>query len=116
MWRRSIITPVSTILLQDNSLKPAEKRAFFLPPVFWPMHGFARCHVGVTLIPYNRTHLPHMQPICVVAGQVCFGTPLRIPAGPFHAAPLLVSSVIQRFIDSAVHRFIDSSSLGPDRV
>jgi hypothetical protein len=30
MWQRSIIAPVSTILLQDNSLKPALKRAFFL--------------------------------------------------------------------------------------
>jgi hypothetical protein len=29
MWRRSIITPVSTILLQDNSLKPAESGLFF---------------------------------------------------------------------------------------
>ena len=32
MWQRSIITPVSTILLQDNSLKPADDAGFFFAP------------------------------------------------------------------------------------
>jgi hypothetical protein len=30
MWQRSIIAPVSTILLQDNSLKPAQSGLFFV--------------------------------------------------------------------------------------
>ncbi len=99
IWRCSIITPVSTILLQENSFKPASSGLFFCSPVLpacffrhlvnpanasyalllrsrkscrvrWWCLTFDYCHSVVTNAPYTLNHLRYTQPICVMAAGV----------------------------------------------
>jgi hypothetical protein len=99
MSRCNIIAPVSTILLQENSLKPAKQAGFFFacPPHFlnasvrfFPSNigsirirdSLALCHIRVTLPPYTGF-------ICIHATDMpdAEGVPRQAP----HTAPFSAS-------------------------
>src|SRR6476469_4170530 len=70
MMLRTIIVPVSTILLQEDSLSPLSPAGFFFG--FFRRNFVRRngldielCHSYVTLPSYTGFQLLYMQPICV---------------------------------------------------
>jgi hypothetical protein len=72
--RSNIITPVSTILLQENSFEARPTAGFFFASAIREVPHAARTfafgHAIVTKPPYTFSHLQYTQPICVIAAGV----------------------------------------------